>query len=362
VEERQRSFDELFFLPGASLREPEYVIAGFLPRGYLAILAGDPKVGKTCLATAMSVAIASGTPFAGLQVEQSPVLWLSLEESPRERAAALGTFHELQSQFPWFDGQLTLPFFDDPPECEEDDGEVFGFPKEWQVNLPLFTCYTHIAIDTDEGIDALEYWVNRTGARLIVVDPLHASHSGRSLADGWAARRTLQRLKSFCSRKLVTALVLHHLGVRNGRPRVAENAQLSAIASMFMLLSASTKGDGREVRLTCQGRGSLANGSFVFSSRGPGDYRLVSQGQLNDNSRPTTAEVAILKLLLSVVSMSSNEIVAALQNQAEGTVRNALVRLRKIGEINRCRTSERSFRYSLSSRTRNLIGGGGPKA
>ena len=58
----------------------EFLVDGFLPRGYVTILAGDPKVGKTVLASAITLAIAEGSPFGGMETNRGGVLWLSLEE------------------------------------------------------------------------------------------------------------------------------------------------------------------------------------------------------------------------------------------------------------------------------------------
>ena len=41
-----------------------WLVDGLLPDTYLAVLAGPPKSGKTAFATALALAVASGTPFA----------------------------------------------------------------------------------------------------------------------------------------------------------------------------------------------------------------------------------------------------------------------------------------------------------
>jgi len=70
-------------------KDAPWLIEGMLPEGYLVLLASPPKSGKTCLATAMALAIATGTPFAGRETKQGAVLWLSAEENPEERHAIL---------------------------------------------------------------------------------------------------------------------------------------------------------------------------------------------------------------------------------------------------------------------------------
>ena len=44
----------------------EYVVKGFLPKG-LSMLCGAPKVGKSWLALALCLCVASGKPFLGME-------------------------------------------------------------------------------------------------------------------------------------------------------------------------------------------------------------------------------------------------------------------------------------------------------
>jgi len=62
--------------------EPVWAVPGILPVG-LAILAGNPKVGKSFLALQIAQAVASGGVVLGQKVEQGPVLYLALEDSAR---------------------------------------------------------------------------------------------------------------------------------------------------------------------------------------------------------------------------------------------------------------------------------------
>ncbi len=182
----------------------DWIIPDLLPCGYLAILAGGPKSGKTSLATQLALCVATGTPFAGMPTVQSSVLWLACEESPAERRL------------------LTR----DNPLAHS--------------TTPLYTSHEYLPIDQQTSFDTLDYWLRRTDAKLIVVDPLIAATSGRNLSGGWSARKSLQPLKRFCQQRKVTALVLHHskpASRHDPRPRVAENDQLSATASMFIVMS-----------------------------------------------------------------------------------------------------------------------------
>jgi hypothetical protein len=308
-------------------------VEGFLPRGYLVILAGDPKIGKTSLATAIAASVAAGHPFAGMATTQSPVLWLSLEEGPAER-------HSILSGLSLPSPAEVLDSLDDP------SAEAPGI-------LPLLTCYEQIAIDTEDGISVLSHWTNRTNASLIVVDPLHGAHSGRSLQDGWAARKTLRRLKAFCTESNVTALILHHLANRGGKARVAENAQLSATAGMFMILTSlptplptplpcfsgnggGAGGGGRILTLETRGRGSFANRIWTFQSNDPLHYETIDPPTPKPTVKPEPigrqTERRILDTLEGRGMLSISQLAQALQANPH-TVRSAVDRLLARGEL-----------------------------
>jgi hypothetical protein len=278
-------------------KHADFLIEDFLPKGCVAILAGDPKVGKTALATAIALAVAEGTPFAGMKAKRAGVLWLALEESPQERA------------------MVTLPV------------------KERLAETDFFITYDKVAIDSPDGINELRTWRNEIDAGLIVVDPLHAAHSGRSLADGWGARKTLAALKTFCNHNGVSALLLHHIGRKS--MRVAENAQLAACAGMSMLLTARREEEGRIITLRCAGRGDHANRVLHFASRNPLDYESTEppkpqpKQQRVIESEPLKYRVdddIVACLVLADGARSASFIAGQLQRNPN-SIRNALARL-----------------------------------
>jgi hypothetical protein len=76
----------------ATFPEPVWAIPDLLPVG-LAILAGNPKVGKSWLALQIAQAVATGGRALGIEVERGPVLYMALEDPPRrlqERMRAQG--------------------------------------------------------------------------------------------------------------------------------------------------------------------------------------------------------------------------------------------------------------------------------
>ena len=303
VEERNEidRLNNLFHHVTAIEREPAFLIDGFLPLGYCVILAGDPKVGKTALASAIALAVAEGSPFAAMETTRAGVLWLALEESPEER------------------GTVMAPAFD----------RLRG--------IDFYVTHQKIAIDTPEGLADLRKWVNDVDAKLIVVDPLHAAHSGRSLTDAWGARRTLAPFKKFCYDNDVTGIVLHHIGRSNNR--VAENAQLAACAGMSMLYTREYTSTGRVIRLDAAGRGEFANRVWYFGSNHPLDYWPTNPPKaLSAPNRSASPPKYLLDDLVyehlenSKVPQTAAEIAGDLQRNPN-SIRNSIARLLSLGRI-----------------------------
>ena len=59
-----------------------WAVPGLLPEGF-GILSAAPKIGKSWLVLSLGLAVATGTAFLGVPVEQRPVLYLALEDSER---------------------------------------------------------------------------------------------------------------------------------------------------------------------------------------------------------------------------------------------------------------------------------------
>jgi hypothetical protein len=69
-------------LLAADLPHAGWIVPGLLPAG-LSTLAGRPKMGKSWLALQIACAVGAGGSVLGRAVEQGPVLYLALEDSPR---------------------------------------------------------------------------------------------------------------------------------------------------------------------------------------------------------------------------------------------------------------------------------------
>jgi RecA-family ATPase len=59
-----------------------WTVPGLIPEGF-GILAAAPNIGKSWLVLSLGLAVAMGTPFLGVPVEQRPVLYVALEDGKR---------------------------------------------------------------------------------------------------------------------------------------------------------------------------------------------------------------------------------------------------------------------------------------
>lgn len=84
----------------ANFRSPEYSVDGILLRGYLHGLTGLSNAGKTAIALALAVSVATGTPFGGRAVEKGRVLFMAGEnpEDLRLRIKGVEQFYNVQGK------------------------------------------------------------------------------------------------------------------------------------------------------------------------------------------------------------------------------------------------------------------------
>lgn len=233
--------------------EGMWILPGILARDSVTVLASAPKAGKTCVATAMARAVATGGSFGGIPASQRGVLWCAHEETPDARGA-LQAGLTMDDPF-WVGYGPELPTLCGP----EPGRDRFGRYRE---ETPTYVFEDAISL----------------GAGLIVVDSLHAAVERGSLADNHFARRTVGRLKRLAFHYHVAVLVLHHLtksGTRGtGADRFADSAQILAAADAHFFLE---RRDGK-VTLTGRGRHPSPLARLELATSGVLDYRPWGSG------------------------------------------------------------------------------------
>lgn len=317
-------FGEMFASTSAYLADGgdldlKWVVEGLLPETYLAVIGATSNGGKSCLVTALAIAVAKGEPFLGMRTAGAAVLWIAYEESRQERGLALKAFETL-------------------PEN-------------------IYVTHQKPYIDERNGLDALRYWVRRTKAKLVVIDPLYASCVAESLSDGRTARAALTGLKDLCNEENCAALVLHHItkdtSAGQSRERFADSNQILATASMDLLMDYTERADGsRRIWLRGRGRGDFANRTWLIDSNGVADYRLVASGA-QAKVEEEAKDLSILGILHAAQSPLCAEEIAEQSSQPLGSIRNRLTHLLKdqlVEVVGKGGPTKRSALYSAKAR------------
>lgn len=302
------------YLEEVGPEEFAFVVSDFLPETYLVVLGGTSKAGKSCFVTALSIAVAEGEPFLGFETKKGAVLWCAYEESEQERAIALREFGKKPSG--------------------------------------LYITHEKLHIDTSDGIDGLRFWIRKTGAKLLVIDPLYGANTAESLADGRTARETLSGLKELCRTEKVCAIVIHHFNkaVGNGltRERFADSNQILATASMDLLMDSTENGDGsREIRLQGRGRGGFANNTWLVKSTDLASFELQSVGKGNQVDADAKLE-EIQRVLGASIEPLTAEAISKATGQKLSSVRNRVTSLVKSGIVEPCGMFGKATLYRLS--------------
>ena len=351
------SIEPVTFGPKPKQPDVEWLIEGFLPVGYLVLLAAGDKEGKTCLATAIALAVASGTPFAGLNVQRSNVLWFSLEESPDERDQCLSYTPEHIRKLLTFEDQST----NHNPQSTRVDTTHPATPIVTRAfsdsddpnDFRLYQSYGMDPIDDGQSLLGLKSTLEHNKTKLIVIDPLHNATTGHSLQAGWDARRALNGLKLLCTRARVTAIVLHYVKERHkGFPRPAESAQLCAASSMVWVIKSTplAQDEGRLVSLQSRGRGQFANRMWHFESSNPLDYRIAASLEVPTLAPETKQGNAVEEAIFQALGKGSKT-TAELIDDAKlvpNTVRNALTRMYGRGDLKVVGVSSGARLYRVS--------------
>lgn len=165
-------------LKGQTFMPVQWVIPEYIPEG-LTLLCGKPKVGKSCLALAITLACACGDQVLGKTCQPCDVLYCALEEIPRR--------------------------------MHERTGKILGSQESWPANAWFILDLPPL----DKGcIEALtEYLRQRPTIKLIIIDIL-ANIKGKKIKGEDAYDRdiaTMKALWSFAHQNSVNIIVIHHL-------------------------------------------------------------------------------------------------------------------------------------------------------
>lgn len=305
-----------------------WLVEGLIPDEGLVVVASAPKAGKTCFVSALARAVAEGAPFLGRKVRQVPVAWCSFEESPRERLAHL---QDLSPDVPFHLGFFGPDFAFDHPDYQY-RVDRYGRPKYARPNPALFHAQD-------------------LGAKLLVVDCLHAATRFTNLAENGAARRYMDGLRDYARKLGFTMVVLHHVTKSATRgyhqERFADSSQILASASAHVFLEARPQPTGgRRITLRCQGRSPIPDPQIEVESRNPAHFAASSLAE----SPPRNTTRDLLLAALREKGEQHADQLASLLGCSPATVRGHIARLVREGVVEASRSGRQST-YSLSDGT-----------
>jgi len=171
-----------------TLRLVDWLWPGRLALGQLAILEGDPGLGKSFLALDLCARLSTGRPWPDDAPAAAPAACIYLNGEDSEEATVGPRLRALGAD-------LSRVFL-----LDRDDGELAS-----ALSLPA-------------QADALEQLVAHTHARLLVIDPvIHFIGPGVDISTNAGARRALAPLVALARRHACVVLLIRHLNKTEGR-------------------------------------------------------------------------------------------------------------------------------------------------
>lgn len=191
-------------------RETDWLFKPLLPYGYLAMLQGDPGVGKSTIGLGIAAAISAGTSLFGMddEVEAQRVLVVSLEDSIAEvivpRLIAAG------------------------------------------ANLSNIQAYKGDQIALD--VEKLEEQTVSSGSRFVLLDPVIALvGAGRDINKANETREFMARLAAVADRTRACILLVHHMNKASGaRALYRSVGSIDFVAAVRSVMMAGHDPDDRD--------------------------------------------------------------------------------------------------------------------
>ena len=161
---------------------PTWLVEGLLPAGCCAILAAEPRIGKTWLAQDLAISVSSGTPFLGRKTQQRNVLYVPAEDALPDFARRM---HDLRRA-------RGLPI-----------GDGAG---SWGVQVTS----QRVRIDLAAHRAALTAALLSRSCGLLVLDPLALLHSADE-NDAGAMLGVLAEVRQLSRATGACVLIVHHM-------------------------------------------------------------------------------------------------------------------------------------------------------
>jgi len=289
-------------LKGQTFMPLEWVVPDFIPQG-LTLLAGKPKVGKSCLALAITMAAARSDTVLGQQCPPCDVLYCALEDTPQRMQTR--TEKILGSGEDW--PHNAWPIYELPPLDQ-------GCIEKLQKYLNLQPTIKLIIIDT---------LVNIKGRRNKGDDPYAADYAA------------MKALLDFSHQAKVNIIVIHHVRKATSDDlfdTISGTLGINGGADTLIVLTRKNKDD--PIRLAVRGRDLDEQDKVVDFDYDMGTWDVLRDFETEDNAGSKTRDLIKSTLTDSTIPMSPAQVAAA-TSLAEQNVRVTMRRMTKNGEIKR---------------------------
>ena len=288
--------------------EMDWLVDGLIPAAGFALLSGRPKVGKSTLARYLSLAAARGLPWLGRDTDPDgvPVLGLWLEDSPQGGRAM---YRQLGS-------------LDDDP--------------------PVYIITEH-GLPGADGIEMLRTCIERTGARLAIVDPLitflrvQDSNDYSKVYDAMALLRELTR-ETECA----ILAVHHHRKTMSDMPGERSMGSTAFTGAVDIAIDMNWTGPGEPRTITAIGRYSEPIEERALSIHDG----IASLGGTKAAADRDAATQKIMKAIAGNPGLNTRELREAAKVKTTSMTR-LLEELEEGGQIRR-EKDKRMFRHYLT--------------
>ncbi len=291
--------------------ENRFMIERVLVEKQRLVLVAKSKVGKTTLAVASAVSVATGKPFLGYEqftvLKPQPTLVMSGE-------SGLATLKETGQRIAKSYG-LSLGELDN----------LF-----WSEQLPQF--------DSRALLGELNAYISELGIKLLVVDPVYLAMPGADAHNVIVMGRLLRNIGEICQEAGVTLVLVHHLKkTTNGSPSLNDIAWsgFSEFARQWWILERRSKfAHGiHDLKLSVGGSAGHHGEWFVQIDEGQPD-QILTQRKWDVTVMPVCDEIDTNER--TETTGRANRIVAVLGASDAPLAKSTLMRLAKMNYATGC--------------------------
>jgi hypothetical protein len=286
-------------LKGAQFMPLQWIVPTYIPEG-VTLLAGKPKIGKSWLALAITMACADGAIVLDQRCEKRGVIYFALEDNRRRMQARTE--------------------------------KLLGLNQEWPTNtgaaydLPLM----------DKGcIETLQQYANGYPTiGLMIIDTLAKVRGPkRKDEDQYAAdHRTMSALLDFSHRTGIAIIVIHHVRKQDAGDifdTISGTLGLNGGADTLLVLTKA----GDQLRLAVRGRDLEEQDKTLFFDPDLGAWGVTGDYEPEDTSISGNRALILSALTVAGSAGMSPDDIAKKTGLNASTVRGALRRMALAGKV-----------------------------